>query len=327
MIISLMEATHEESKSDPLTPIVPLETLLPNGQPDWEAITFEVNCSRCDYNLRLLPLPRCPECGLQFEWREVIDRAAHRSKFLFEHNWRKQPIRSYFTTILKSLRPFRFWKQVSIHDDIRPGPLWFLLLTSVFWFVLTLQVLSLAAWGILEAVSPLVFGPSQPQQFSKTSFYFLQEYFWAVANLPFELRVGHFIILAILLSVLLTAFATLCSLRQTLGRCRVRTIQVLRVMAYSAAPFWIMLAILFLFLPTFLSMGNSKWISELPDWLILTLIIVLPTTIPSICSVPIVAGLKHYLHLPRPTALGMTALFIGFLFSMTATVLISQMLR
>lgn len=321
-----MEATPLPIQSDQSAPTVSLETLLPDGQPDWETITFEVNCSRCDYNLRLLPLPRCPECGLQFEWREVIDRAAHRSKFLFEHNWRKQPFRSYFTTILKSLRPFRFWKQVSIHDDIRSGPLWFLLLTSVFWFVLTLQVLSLAAWGILEAVRPLVYGPNQPQQFSKTSFYFLQEYFWAVAHFPFDLRDDHFIILGILLSGFLAAFATLCSLRQTLGRCRVRTIQVLRVMAYSAAPFWIMLAILFLFLPAFINMWNIKWSREIPEWLAIT-INLLPTTIPAICAVPIIAGLKYYLHLPRPTALGMTALFVGFLFSITATVLISLMLR
>lgn len=253
-----MEATHEESESDSSAPAVLLETLLPGGQPDWEAITFEVNCSRCDYNLRLLPLPRCPECGLQFEWREVIDRAAHQSKFLFEHNWRKHPIRSYFTTILKSLRPFRFWRQVSIHDDIRPGPLWFLLLTSVLWFVLTLQVVSLAAWGIMEAVRPILYGPGQSQRFSRNNYLLLQDYFWGNATFllylledPLNFILGIIIlgiVLGIVLSGFLVALATLCLLRQTLGRCRIRTIQVLRVMAYSAAPFWIMLATLLLFL-------------------------------------------------------------------------------
>ncbi len=321
-----MEATHEESKSDPLTPIVPLETLLPDGQPDWETITFEVNCSRCDYDLRLLPLPRCPECGLQFEWREVIDRAAHWSKFLFEHNWRKQPIRSYLTTIWKSLRPFRFWKQVSIHDDIRPGPLWFLFLASVFWFVLTLQVLSLAAWGIMEAVRPLVYSLYQPQLASRTNFTFLQKYYWDVATLLFDLEFNHFIIPGFLLFGFLMALVTLCSLRQTLGRCRVRTIQVFRVMVYSAAPFWIMLASLLLFLMPLSKMWNSNWFVELPEWLAIT-ISLLPITIPAICSIPIIAGLHSYLHLPHPTALGMTALFVGFLFSITAIALIRQMLR
>ena len=36
---------------------------LTDGQPDWSAIDFEVRCGRCDYNLRMLPEPRCPECG------------------------------------------------------------------------------------------------------------------------------------------------------------------------------------------------------------------------------------------------------------------------
>lgn len=50
----------------------------------------------------------------------------------------------------------------------------------------------------------------------------------------------------------------------------------------------------------------------------------LPITIPAICAIPIIAGLKRYLHLPRPTILGMTALFIGILFSLAATIMIPQ---
>ncbi len=47
----------------------------PPNQPDLlpipSRIDFEVPCPRCEYNLRGLTVPRCPECGLTFEWNEV----------------------------------------------------------------------------------------------------------------------------------------------------------------------------------------------------------------------------------------------------------------
>jgi len=36
---------------------------LVEGRPDWDALAFELTCPRCDYNLRMLETPRCPECG------------------------------------------------------------------------------------------------------------------------------------------------------------------------------------------------------------------------------------------------------------------------
>lgn len=31
----------------------------------------DVTCPKCEYNLRGLTLPRCPECGFTFEWSDV----------------------------------------------------------------------------------------------------------------------------------------------------------------------------------------------------------------------------------------------------------------
>ena len=41
--------------------------------PDWSAITETIRCPLCDYDLRGLIEPRCPECGYQFVWPEVLD--------------------------------------------------------------------------------------------------------------------------------------------------------------------------------------------------------------------------------------------------------------
>ena len=53
-----------------------------------------------------------------------------------------------------------------------------------------------------------------------------------------------------MVGVFLAALALLCSLRQTLGRCRVRTVQVLRVVGYSATPVCVVWAVAFLSLMT-----------------------------------------------------------------------------
>lgn len=107
-----------------------VESLLHDGAPDWGRIGFEVCCARCGYNLRGLAQPRCPECGLEFEWELALRQAESESDFLFEHQWRKRPIRSFVVTVWRSLLPGRFWRRVSIHDRLSVKPLLILLFTA-----------------------------------------------------------------------------------------------------------------------------------------------------------------------------------------------------
>lgn len=78
------------------------DALFRGGRPDWGSIEFEIRCSRCGYNLRMLERPRCPECGFEFDWRTMREIAPTGSDFLFEHHWRERPVGSFVKTVLKS---------------------------------------------------------------------------------------------------------------------------------------------------------------------------------------------------------------------------------
>jgi len=81
------------SQTRQTTPAVSrIERVMKEGRPDWDAIDFDVLCSRCDYNLRTLTRPRCPECGLEFQWPEVLGRIVNRSEFCL--NIIGRPVRS-----------------------------------------------------------------------------------------------------------------------------------------------------------------------------------------------------------------------------------------
>jgi hypothetical protein len=70
-----------------------MEALLPNPTPftsqnlppDWNSITDDAFCPLCNYNLRGLTEPRCPECGHRFAWKDLIAPDGMIYPFLFEH--------------------------------------------------------------------------------------------------------------------------------------------------------------------------------------------------------------------------------------------------
>ncbi|MDB5354948.1 MAG: hypothetical protein JWN24_1401 [Phycisphaerales bacterium] len=87
--------------------------------PDWDTLAHEVFCPLCDYNLRTLTQPRCPECGYQFHWPDLLDPARRDHEYLFEHH-RKRAFRSFWQTAYHGLRPTRFWK--TLRPDQRSVP-------------------------------------------------------------------------------------------------------------------------------------------------------------------------------------------------------------
>src|SRR5438105_3295879 len=93
-------------------------------RPDWEAIGHGVECPLCDYNLRGLAEPRCPECGYIFEWEEVLDPRRAKHEYLFEHH-RERNLWSWWKTVAGGLRPERFWKELNPAQPSRPGRLVF----------------------------------------------------------------------------------------------------------------------------------------------------------------------------------------------------------
>ena len=83
-----------------------------SGAPDWERIDEDIRCPLCEYDLRMLTTPRCPECGYRFEWAELLDPARRVHPYLFEHH-PEANLRSFRRTLLNGLRPRRFW--TSLH--------------------------------------------------------------------------------------------------------------------------------------------------------------------------------------------------------------------
>src|SRR5438067_1128328 len=103
---------------------------LPDGRPDWNIITVEVICPNCTYDLRSLTSPKCPECGRTFDWRDVLQNSVGRRSGLFEYCRRQRPLRSWLTTVWRSLWPRRFWGSVPADDRLHRLPLWTMLLLS-----------------------------------------------------------------------------------------------------------------------------------------------------------------------------------------------------
>lgn len=55
------------------------------ASPDLAASANDLRCPLCDYDVRGLPEPRCPECGHRFEWEEVTDPEKRRLRWFVEH--------------------------------------------------------------------------------------------------------------------------------------------------------------------------------------------------------------------------------------------------
>lgn len=79
-------------------------------------------CPLCDYDLRGLTEPRCPECGHRFDWRDFTDPSRQLHPYLFEHHPRRNA-RSFVRTLAGGLRPRAFWATLRPIQPSRPDRL------------------------------------------------------------------------------------------------------------------------------------------------------------------------------------------------------------
>lgn len=89
------------------------------GAPDWASIPRDVNCPLCDYNLRGLIDPRCPECGYSFAWDAVLNPDKYRHPYLFEHHPDRK-IASFFKTLIHQAKPQNFWRKLDATRRLYP---------------------------------------------------------------------------------------------------------------------------------------------------------------------------------------------------------------
>lgn len=91
--------------------MTPDATASPAAAPDWNQIQREVLCPLCDYNLRGLIEPRCPECGHGFLWSELLRQSNLHPPWLFEYR-KSRKFTSIVLTFFWSQTPGRFWLAV-----------------------------------------------------------------------------------------------------------------------------------------------------------------------------------------------------------------------
>ncbi len=85
-------------------------------------------CPLCTYDLRGLINPRCPECGYQFVWADLLDEKKNRHPYLFEHHPRHNTW-SFVRTTIGGLNPVRFWRTLRPRMTPRRGRLF------IYWVI------------------------------------------------------------------------------------------------------------------------------------------------------------------------------------------------
>jgi rubredoxin len=207
----------------------------PSAGPAWETIPHDVLCPLCEYNLRGLSDPRCPECGYQFDWADVTNPRTRLHPYLFEHHPEKN-IRSFIRTLWGTLRPIRFWSSLSPTQPSRPGRL------AVYWVLSSMLVLSgvLGQWVAAittfwdysnwRSYSPYV--TTRSPSVIPFSFGHLVE----TARIAFQQDEGLSVIFGLTIFWLcwpLLTFFALSIFQISMARAKVKTIHVLRCLVYS----------------------------------------------------------------------------------------------
>lgn len=107
-------------------------TILQVSRPDWSTITEDILCPLCEYNLRGVSEPRCPECGYRFEWSELLDPDHRRHAYLFEHHASRN-LHWFRKTLIGGLYSDRFWRALQPVQQIHTGRL--LLYALIAWLI------------------------------------------------------------------------------------------------------------------------------------------------------------------------------------------------
>jgi len=248
---------------------------------DWSTISTNIECPLCQYNLRGLIEPRCPECGYHFDWADLLDPDRRRHRYLFEHHPRRNWW-SFFRTLTAGLRPHKFWHELNPRQNISVKRLW------IYWilcscFLLLIPLAEVMKVGVLVARmnaiartyggSIYVVSPSQGIQQSVTpaprmlpSADFFREVWEAADGVNIAYGAG-LLVLTILLWPWLT-FASLMIFQASMRKARIQRSHVLRCVIYSADA-WVWYVLLsmaaFISLLVVLFCGSDVLSSWAPD--------------------------------------------------------------
>jgi len=194
----------------PEIPLAARYTGVGDAPPDWDSISRDILCPLCDYNLRGLSEPRCPECGYRFAWPHLLFPERWQHPFLFEHQPRRNTW-SFVRTFSTSFFPRKFWSVLNASHPPRPSRLF------LYWIgasvLVAIAVVLLVVELFLRARST-----------------------WAIDRYVLTLISTC----AICLAWPFLTFATLMIFRASMRRAKVRSIHVARCVVYGCnAAVWI----------------------------------------------------------------------------------------
>jgi hypothetical protein len=188
-----------------------------SASPDWENIAVEAKCPLCDYNLRGLSEPRCPECGYRFDWPSVLDADKRKHPYLFEHHPERN-LWSYSQTLVQHLRPWRFWKTLEPTHRLKA------IRIVRYWEIYAALALLAAAVGYVQVIRYRL-------QWSTRSGDALLDIFWETLRWQeVRLLAGGTLVLALFpwLNVI-----TLMIFQQSMRRSGIKASHVMRCAIYS----------------------------------------------------------------------------------------------
>jgi hypothetical protein len=271
--------------------------------PDWEKIEHVIECPLCEYNLRGLSQPRCPECGYAFTWDEIFDKSRRLHPYLFEHHPERN-VWSFVWTVIGGLWPNGFWTTLHPAQPSRRKRL--LLYLMIVVLVAALPMVIDVIWRI----------PPTPTAFSVTD---RNRLAWRL-DLHFPMNILHRPFLATArqllvagfvasLSLLLLNYALLMIFQQTMRKAQLRTHHVQRCIVYSADVLLWPALLLSAMVVVNVMPGNVDWWSEDIAWAELL-------TFPLIwlgIAVRLIAAYRFYLRFDHPTGTILSVQLIIFL--------------
>ena len=176
--------------------------------PDWSTLETDLHCPRCEYNLRMLTQARCPECGLVFDWQELIAAAERERECpIFEYQWQRRPVRSALYTVWLAVQPWWLWRTVKLEFEPRIGPL-LVLAALAFVQAFLLDALLAGAW-----TAYMLGGVTNPAAYLR---YTLS---WSALSLILQTQIAP----------LLIVLGAIAVYRLTLVRYRIRFVHLVRI--------------------------------------------------------------------------------------------------
>jgi len=268
------------------------EQLAKTSHPDWDSVDDDVVCPMCEYNLRGLAEPRCPECGYPFEWPEILDPNRRLHRHLFEHHPERRTW-SFAKTLTGALLPRPFWRSLHPNQPSHPKRLilYWCLASGLYLLVLTGLVSVYAACTGREilvlnrmnrpSAAAFLKNPATEEQ-SRSAKTVVSRYGSVKAYLdihcpveitwPLVRQVGRntprVIVACGILSLVLLwpwlIFAALLVFRVSMRRARVKLVHVLRCVLYSYDAFaWIGVILLVCTVLAFLIWGFRSGVIRL----------------------------------------------------------------